>query len=146
MPENMTKDALVNPRQKYRPDAVAAVRALARSKPWQGDWDKRWADMQSCFAVLCDVYGLTGWTLRHEGARQGCSGESRINVETKTVILTGRLSVVSLFFLVALARFGLDGARAMRWSVTLFARRFPISFGRCELVDGLLVNANRRDE
>lgn len=144
MDEIMTKENLVNPRQKFNQRTIHAVKRLAQAKPWRGEWEKRWVDLQACFRELAASYDLAGWKLIHEGRRSGDSGGSRIDLDAQAIVLTGRLSVVSLFFLIGLARFHGDSPRAMTWAVTLFARRFPISFARCELRGGLLVNPNRR--
>lgn len=147
MAENtITKEQMVDPRQKFSPTIVAAARALAKSKPWQGDFDKRLKGFQTFVATIQADSSLEGWKLIHEGPRTGDSGGSGANPRTNTLVMRGRLSVVSLFFTVALVRFDGDGLRALRWAITLFAKRFPISFGRCEMIGGLLVNPGRRED
>jgi len=149
MSRTITKNDMINPRQRFNAATVAAAKALARSKPWQGDFDKRWADLTACFNAMATAYGLEGWTLVHEGSRSGLSGSSRIDPDRRRVVLTGRLSVVSMFWGLSLARREPSpraGFEALRWAVTLFAKRFPMSFERCELVGGLLINSGRRDD
>lgn len=145
-----TLDEMVNPRQRFSPAALTAVRALARSKPWLGVWDERFQRLATCLRELCSAYETDAWQLVHVGARSGCSGGSRLVADLNRIELTGRLSVVTMLHLFAKARFGAttgaDHVRAIRWSATLFKRCFPISFSRCRVAGGLLVNDARRDE
>ena len=148
IPQNM--EELIDSEATFRPDAMEAVRALARTKPWQGPFDQRFDNLSACLTALCKAYKMKPWQLTHVGSRTGCSGANRIVPRLKRVELTGHLSVVTMLHLFAKAREGARGAeehaRAMRWSATLFKRRFPISFQRCKLVGGLLVNVNRRED
>lgn len=146
----MTAEQLIDHNQTFEPAALRAVKALARSKPWRGEWDQRFANLSQCLTALCEAYRIKPWQLVHTGDRCGCSGASHVNPRLKRVHLRGRLSVVTLLHLFAKARFGFandaDHIRAMVWSATLFKRCFPISFARCRFVGGLLVNDSRRDE
>lgn len=145
-----TLEQMIDPNLTFPPNALRAIRALARTKPWQGDFDARFANLSTCLTALCEAYNLEPWQLVHTGDRAGCSGASGLKTRLKRINLTGRLSVVTMLHLFAKAREGYrtveDHGRAMRWSATLFKRCFPLSFSRCRLVGGLLVNDGRRDE
>jgi hypothetical protein len=147
----LTIDDVICDGASYKPDALRAVKRLARTKPWKGDFIKRFGDIIACSQSLAEAYGIAV-KIKHVGHRNGCSGASRISPDGKRIVLTGRLSVVTMLHLFAKARqiqkrgtAGLNHFKAIRWSATLFRRKFPISFGRCKLVGGLLVNAGRRD-
>lgn len=157
----LSLDNLTGGRATFRAGVLAACRTLARTKPWQGDFDKRMADLGACLAGLVAAYELAPIELRHVGARNGDSGASAVSLDGKTITFSGRLSVVTLLHLFAKARTAQvrtcepegaepltfeDHVQAIKWSICLFKRCFPISFGRCRLVAGILVNDGRRDD
>ena len=151
--ETVTIEDVVNEAVTFKADALRAARDLARTKPWQGSFTKRLADLKKCLAALADAYGLQAITLKHDGNRAGTSATSDLARDGRKITMRGRLSVVTLFHLFAKCRAiqsgaGLDGQHfpAITWSVNLFKRKFPISFARCRLVGGLLVNDARRDD
>ena len=145
---------VVNTSARFEGGALRAAQRLARAKPWRGDFKTRLKRFQAAFTAFAKTYKLKGWSLVHEGPRTGWSAESHLDVEKKRVVLMGHLSVVTLFHLIAKARRVVAGAdldiaghmSAIVWSVNLFRRKFPISFGRCTLVNGLLINKARRDD
>lgn len=136
---------VVDEAMTFRPEVLEACRVLARTKPWRGEWDARLTNLQDLGRSLCAAYGLEGWQVVHVGSRSGCSGASRVDRRLKRIQLTGRLSVVTVLHLFARVQ-GKSGLEAIRWSINLFRRTFPKSFGRCRLVCGLLVNDGRRDD
>lgn len=148
VPQNL--EEMINNRQRYNPDCLRAAKALARTKPWQGSFEKCFGDIDTCLQALCAAYDVEPIKLAHKGPRSGLSAASHYNPSTRTLVLTGHLSVVSMLNLFAQARFGSRNARemvfAIRWAGTLFHRCFPISFARCRVMDGLLINDNRRDD
>jgi len=147
-------EGVVDPNAEFAGGALRAVKLLARSKPWRGEFEKRFADFKACLDGLVKTYELAPITLKHECSRFGCSGGSDVSHDGRTIMLRGRLSVVTLLHLFAKARQIQSGRwlgpdvhfAAIRWSVSLFSRKFPISFSRCRLVNGLLVNDSRRDD
>ncbi len=142
-----TIESVVDTTIEYRPRAVRAVRTLARTKPWQGEFDARFANIAACLTSLCQAYDLEPWQLTHVGRKSGCSGNSRVRNNLRRIELRGRLSVVTMLHLFAKVMAGIENHEyAIRWSATLFKKCFPLSFSRCRLVGGLLVNDNRRDE
>ena len=146
----LTSENVINFTLTFKPDALRAIKALARTKPWKGEWNTRFDAMSKCLRAICKAYDLEPWQLTHVGAKSGCSGASQLRSRLKRVELRGRLSVVTMLHLFAKARFGCTDqaahVRAIRWSATVFKRCFPISFSRCHIVNGLLVNDGRRDE
>lgn len=154
--ETLTLEDVIDVNATFEPATLRAVKALARTKPWQGDFDTRYQNIHACFIAMRDGYGIAEWDLVHVGSRGGCSGESHLDVKRKRIVLTGRLSVVTMLHLFAKVRRMISRAdeplrdadhfKAIRWSVNLFKRTFPISYSRCRLVGGLLVNDGRRDD
>ena len=160
---SLTLEDVVDETARYKADALRAMRDLARTKPWQGNYQKRFDAIEYAFNRLLEAYGLidAGWTIEHHGPDVGTSAGSRIDPDARVVRLTGRLSVVTMLHLFAKVRqveeqrnsdgslptdehgnplIELDHYRAIRWSASLFKRKFPISFSRCRIEGGVLVN------
>lgn len=160
---SLTVNDIVDNNATFKGDALRAMRELARTKPWQGNYRKRFDAIEYAFNRLLDAYDLAdaGWTIEHHGSDIGSSGRSMLDLEHRTVRLRGRLSVVTMLHLFAKVRqieaqrnsdgslptdedgnplIELDHYRAIRWSASLFKRKFPISFSRCRVENGLLVN------
>lgn len=160
---SLTVNDIVDDNATFRGDALRAMRELARTKPWQGGYQKRFDAIEYAFNRLVDVYDLVdaGWTIEHDGPDVGSSGGSRLDLDSRTVRLRGRISVVTMLHLFAKVRqvetqrnrdgslptdedgnplIELDHYKAIRWSASLFKRKFPISFSRCRVENGLLVN------
>jgi hypothetical protein len=154
-----TIEELTDESVRFPAPVLAAVRELARSKPWEGSFDRRYEALSRCCSKMFKAYDAEAWQLVHVGSRTGCSGRSRLHVKLKRIELTGRLSVVTMLHLFGKARdvaeFGTDrrgrptaqdSVRAIKWSANLFRRCFPKSFAHCRVVNGLLINDQRRDD
>lgn len=118
----------------FEPAALAAVRELARAKPWQGDDAARLEKLNACAARLAAAYGHEVWTVRLGSA-------PAVDQSARVVVLT-KPSVVTFLHFMAAAR-GLSPFGCFRWSVNIFRRCFPRSFARCEHVGPFLVAAGR---
>ena len=150
MNEQMTIDDVLDLNATFEPAVVRATRKLAKSKPWQGDFDDRLAKLQAWLNAVTTAYELDEISLTHTGPTAGDSGASTV-VSAKEISLSGRLSVTTVMHLFHKCRQiqttrRLDHLKAIRWSVSLFAKRFPISFSRCRFEGGMLFNDNRRDD
>jgi hypothetical protein len=121
----------------FNPAALRAVRALARSKPWQGTLGQRRHKFRRCLAALSAAYGIAEPRLDFVGGG-GESFASRYEPARHRIVLWGRLSVVTFLHEFAHAK-GADERQACRWSVNLFRRCFPRSFARCRQVGHTLV-------
>jgi hypothetical protein len=151
--DTITLETVVNPDMKFKPDAIRSCKTLARTKPWQGDFATRFDNIAACLRSLCEAHGMEPIQLTHVGSKRGISAASRWRPDLRRIELTGRLSVVSMIQLFALARAAerrtptvAHHLHAIRWSINLFKRTFPLSFSRCRLVAGLLINDGRRDD
>ena len=65
-------------------------------------------------------------------------GTSRFEVNDQAITLHGKLSVVTYFVAVAVAR-GFDYAQARIWAMNLYRRMFPLSASRHVERDGFIV-------
>jgi hypothetical protein len=116
--------------------AYTAIRDFRRAKPWRGTYSERSAKFDALHATLMGAYGLHTALLREPGP-DACSGASEFCEVRDAIIQRGRLSVVTYFYLLAVAR-GKQRAEAMVWAVGVFQRMFPVSFARCSMVGGLM--------
>ena len=134
----MELNDLVNPRQKFSPATCRAVRALAKSKPWQGTRDEREGKIRACHVALTEGQTITlEFSQRDDSRDSGLSNYS--NEGEKLIVMRGRVSVVTFLFLHAMSQ-GRKRSSAMKWAVSAFKRFFPISFSRCKIENGLVVN------
>ena len=132
-----TVQEVLDPAVRFKPAALRAVRAFARSKPWRGTFAERWEKFITLRQALSEVYGIAP-ILEFWGEEGGHSGSSCFVPRRNTIILRGRLSVVTFLHEFAHAR-GADERQACRWSINLFRRCFPRSFARCRAVGHTLV-------
>ena len=124
---------LVNPNQRFNAAALEAVKAFARSKPWRGSIEERKAKFQAFHAALGDAYDVPRSLEFIDVEANTCSLASRI--APTSIQLHGKLSVITYVWLFCLAR-EMRQLDAARWTLSLFARFFPLSFSRCELRNG----------
>src|SRR4051812_10573912 len=92
-PQNLAD--VLDPPVVFRRRTLAAVRQFARSKPWRGSQEEREAKLLALHRELCAVYGKT--TSLRFGVLDGAdSGSSFYSPARDEIVLTGRLSVVTL--------------------------------------------------
>ncbi|MCE9533964.1 MAG: hypothetical protein K8T89_23005 [Planctomycetes bacterium] len=126
---------VLSDRRKYKPEALKALRAFRRSKPWRGTFNERREKFGKLHEELCRVYGLcTQLKFWARDVAYYSPGEDRINLPT--------LSVVTYLHEFAHAR-GADERQACGWSINLFRRIFPRSFARCRHHGHMLVAPTR---
>jgi hypothetical protein len=124
---------VLDPAMTFRPAALRAVRALARSRPWRGSVAVRALKLQACLIELSAAYGLRLPALSVVPGAADCYRPA-----AHEIVLGERLSVVTFLHEFAHAR-GHDERQACRWSLNLFRRCFPRSFARCRAVGHTLV-------
>lgn len=130
---------VLDPGLKYKPAALRAVRAFARSKPWGGAVPERKAKFHRLNRELAAAYGIPEPRLVFDRVEAGApSGESNYRPAGHAITLAGKPSVLTYLHEFAHAR-GADERQACRWSINLFRRCFPRSFARCRPVGHTLV-------
>jgi hypothetical protein len=130
---------VLDPAIRFKPAALRAVRAFARSKPWRGTVARRKGKFRRLNRQLAAAYGIVRPRLVFVGVEAGApSGASNYQPLSHTITLAGKLSVLTYLHVFAHAR-GADERQACRWSLNLFRRCFPRSFARCRPVGHTLV-------
>src|SRR4051812_47332735 len=86
---------VVDDNMTFKPAALAAVRLLARSKPWAGSLDERHEKFRKLYADLSAAYGIEPPRLIFGNDHETCSGNSAYIPSMRTVVLRGPTSVVS---------------------------------------------------
>jgi hypothetical protein len=134
-----TVQEVLDPALTFKPAALRAVRAFARSKPWRGSLSRRKDTFRRLNRELAAAYCTAEPRLVFQGIEGGTgSGDSSYRLATHTITLVGKLSVVTFLHEFAHAR-GFDERQACHWSINLFRRCFPRSFARCRRVGHTLV-------
>lgn len=132
--------SIIDDSVKVNAAAAAALKEFRRSKPWRGTFAERLAKLEAFHAAMSEAYGLSfKLTARDEG--DVCSGGSEVLPLRRTIALRGRLSVVTYLHLLGRAR-GMSRTDAIRWSVNVFRKFFPLSFSRCQFSGGMLVKTH----
>ena len=130
---------VLDPAMTFKLAALRAMRAFARSKPWQGSIAQRKSKFRRLHRALADAYGIALPRLVFQNVEADApSGASSYCPATHTITLRGKLSVLTYLHEFAHAR-GADERQACRWSINLFRRCFPRSFARCRAVGHTLV-------
>lgn len=119
----------------FRPAVLQAVRAYARSKPWRGTLEERRQKIRMLYAALADAYSIPAPKLVFGDHGEGDSGRSCYVPALRTVILRGRTSVISALHEFCHCLYGPSEHQACRWSLNLFSRCFPRSWGRLRFED-----------
>lgn len=127
--------------RRYRPAALAALRAFRRSRPWRGTIIERLEKFQHLHAALCAAYGLSTRLRCVDVDRNRCSGSSSYTPIADMITLRGRLSVVTYLHEFGHA-LGYGEQGACRWSINLFRRMFPRSFARLRASGHTLTQTN----
>ncbi|HLL87691.1 MAG TPA: hypothetical protein VK324_00145 [Tepidisphaeraceae bacterium] len=131
---------LLDDRMTFKPSALRAVRAFARARPWQGTLDDRHQKFRQLHNDLCAAYGLDPKPqLVFGNDHTTDSGSSCFIPAMNTIVLRGRMSVVTYLHEFAHAR-GRNEREAARWSINLFRRCFPKSWGHVRF-DGHMIRS-----
>jgi hypothetical protein len=128
--------------RKYKPAVLRAVKAFAKSKPFTGTIAERQEKVRTLNDALAGAYEVPSPRLVFETDEQRDSGSSCFVPASDTIILRGRMSVVSYLHEFAHFRFGRSERTACRLSINLFRRFFPRSFARCRF-DGHMLRAGK---
>ena len=125
-----TVEEAIDARVKLNVAALAAVKAFRRSKAWRGTFEERLAKFHALNAGLCLAYGLGSGMVFEGEENRNQMGDGCYDPRKDVIHLVGKLSVVTFLHCVARAR-GMTRQEAFRWSLSVFARMFPVSFARC---------------
>jgi len=126
----------------FNPLALRAVQSFAQSHAWRGTIDERHQKFRRLHDDLCRIYGLDPQPRLIIGNETlSCSGNSCFIPAMNTIILRGRLSVVTYLHEVGHAR-GMNERRAARSSINLFRRCFPKSWSRVTF-DGHMIRSTK---
>lgn len=127
--------------KKYKPAALAAMRAFRAAKPFRGSVARRKKLFQTLHAALCAAYGLST-AVRFEVDCRGVaeSDDSAYSARLNRITLRGRLSVLTYLHEFGHA-LGYGERGACIWSINLFRRMFPQSYSRLVAVGHTLRRA-----
>lgn len=132
---------VLDPKMKFKPAALKALRAFKRSKPWRGTQGERINKFEKVVADLSAAYGIDAPEMDFTGINLAeDSGSSSYFPAFHAIFLRGRLSVVTLLHEFAHAM-GKGEWEASRWSINVFRRIWPKQFAKCRTEGHIL----RRD-
>lgn len=135
----------LDPDRTYKVSVLLAVKTFKRSKPWRGTVAERQQKFRTLNADLAGAYDLPIPRLVFETDENEDSGSSCFVPSSDTIILRGRLSVVSFLHEFAHFRFfGRSEREACRWSLNLFRRTFPRSWARLRFEGHVVRTSERR--
>src|SRR5687768_4180524 len=95
---------VLDDRTTFRPAALRAVKAFARSRPWAGSSDERKQKFRDVNRALAEAYEVAQPQLVFGELDGGDSGRSCCIPRLSCIILTGKLSVVTFLHEFAHAR------------------------------------------
>src|SRR5688572_1340475 len=105
---------------RYRKGTICAVRHFSESRPWRGSHSERKVKFERLLVELSELYAVPCPRLVTDGRDDGDSGRSCYVPRLNTIILRGKLSVVTLLHEFAHALYGSSERTACRWSLNLF--------------------------
>ena len=112
------------------PEIIAAVKRFARSKPYRGSIPERIEKFRKAVNDICRAAGVEPPRLIIVPNELQSSGNSCCIPALETIILRGRLSVITALHEVGHLLFGPSEHRACAWSLRLFRDLFPRSWSR----------------
>ena len=118
---------------RFNRQALRAVRAYARTKPWSGSIEKRWRAMAALSRTLSGIYGMGNGPAIYPCLKwQDCY----IHPLRCILICPYNLSVVTFLHEFKHAMDSFRGQPSheestRRWSLWLFKKCFPKEFSRC---------------
>lgn len=116
---------------KYKRETLDALRRFSALHPWQGSLPKRMAKFIKLHEDLCRIYNMNYQLVFDPSIMLNeNSSQSNCNMVTQTIILHGKLSVLTFLHEWGHALKGVSEYEACVWSVNLFRRVFPDNFDR----------------
>ena len=135
----MESSNATNPPQVFSRKCLAAVKEFRQAKPWQGDVEERKAKFGALHLRLCAAYDLKqGLAFADDVDPLAQDGTSRFEVDAHAITLHCKLSVVTYFVALGVAR-GFSYAQAYTWAVELYRKMFPLSASRHTERDGFMI-------
>jgi hypothetical protein len=134
----VTDDSIIYPDDVI--DSLKFFKKYCRSKlqtPAQ-----RLESMQNLIAVFNNTYAMPSVTVVHTNPEVNTSTASNANVHTRTITMIGKLSIITLlheFAHILNPQGGED--YAVKWSLTLFKKVYPLAFENLVPQGHLLVEA-----
>ncbi|MGA2441922.1 MAG: hypothetical protein ABSH08_13265 [Tepidisphaeraceae bacterium] len=114
------------------PEIVVAVKRFAAAKPYRGSIPERIEKFRAAIVDICSAAGVEKPRLLFEPDERQSSGNSCFIPATRTIILRGRLSVITALHEIAHVLFGHSEHVACAWSLRLFRDCFPRSWSRLQ--------------
>jgi len=141
MPANYpsTVAEVIRPQRKYKPEVLAALREFRSSKPWRGTVAERKQKFLSLHQALTAIYGRPVQLEFQVGDTESERGNGYCTADRRTIVLVGKLSVVTYLHEFSHSIFGPDERQACDWSINLYRRIFPRSAARMSTVGHLIV-------
>ena len=113
---------------EFEKDTLNAIIRFKEKNPWQGTSEERFQKFKELNEALNVIY-KQNVSLSMENITGGYSGESSYNRITNSIILRGKLSVVTYLHEYAHA-LEKDERESVRWSLNLFKQTFPVQFSK----------------
>ena len=122
----------------YKIGAIPALSKFRKKKTFKLNTEERFEAMKELIEDLSAVYEIETPTLRMESINGGSSGLSSYSPVTNTIVMRGKLSIITLLHEFAHAK-GEDEHEARVWSVNLFRRVYPEQFSRLRQVGNMFI-------
>ena len=116
------------------PEVISAVKRFAKSKPYRGSIPERVEKFRTAINDICRAAGVEPPRLIIVPNELQNSGNSCCIPALGTIILRGRLSVITALHEIAHFLYGSSEHRACAWSLRLFRDCFPRSWSRLDFV------------
>ena len=113
----------------FKPETLRVVGEFKASRPWSGSLEERKAKFRRLNHELAVIYGIPEPELAFGRIDGSSSGSSCYRPAAHSIVMTGKLSVVTFLHEFCHAR-GMGERAACRWSLNLFRRAFPEQWGR----------------
>ncbi len=123
---------------QYPLAVLEAVERFATASPWQGSLISRKKKFQQLNCDLARACNIEQPTLAFGSLYGGSSGSSFYNPSLHRIVITGKLSVVTVLLEKSNA-LGYDEEAACRWSINLFRKCFPRQYSQLLHVGHTLV-------
>ena len=138
-----SEDDVLDENKTYKPETVSALYAFKKEKTFKLNEHERYAKMQEFVIKLSEIYEIEPVVriIRRNSDHVDSAG-SCANPDTKTICMSGPLSIITLLHEFAHIKGIEEELAAQKWAVNLFRKVYPKQFARLVFKDGQFVRTD----
>lgn len=127
---------------KFRIGVIPAMRDFKAKYPYSVGMEARRQGLAVLLETLSGIYEIEEPELEFTEPEKETSWESYYSEDSHKIVMVGKLSIITFLHEFAHCR-GFDEVEAVKWSLSLFKRIFPIAFDKLTKDKHMLVEKEK---